>query len=69
MKIEKKSLERRFVFGQQTFPDPLPTGTVLEVQQILAQAEPKIGTAIPVGPETKDGVQFYTFTQSVGTKG
>lgn len=69
MKIQSKPIERRFIYNGQTFADPLPGGSVVEVQQILAKVESGIGTAVPLGPSEENGVQIYTFTQSVGTKG
>lgn len=61
--------QRKFRFSGQEFPDPKPTASVQQVQQLLAMTVPAIGTAIPIGPSYEEDHAIYTFTTPVGTKG
>jgi PRTRC genetic system protein C len=60
---------RVFKYNGANLPDPNPSASVAEVQNILAGTHAEIATAVIDGPVTKGATHVYTIVRSAGTKG
>lgn len=61
-------LERSFEYNGITIPDPNPSLSIREVQDILSHQYPELANAKP-RTETKGEKSTITFTVAAGTKG
>jgi PRTRC genetic system protein C len=69
MPVTVEKLDREFVFGGHTLPDPSSELTVEQVRDIYIPAYPEITTATVTGPESVGAKLRYTFSRAIGNKG
>ena len=69
MALSVSTVTREFNYNGSLLPDPNPSVSLADVQNIHAHSHPELTNAALDGPVTKGGRQVYTYHVAAGTKG
>ncbi|MBN9424727.1 MAG: hypothetical protein BGO63_10495 [Candidatus Accumulibacter sp. 66-26] len=67
--LQVETIERRFMHGGRTLPDPDPSMSPDDVRAFYSAIHPELLNAVVTGGEFTGQIQVFEFRRAVGDKG